>query len=91
MWSVRRSTEGSSDISDLARIRAGSAGLTWSAVNDQGYYVGRVEQNLYWVTDGDYHSAFVTTRGGVVLFDAPRLPKSPKFIAPELDHRRSQM
>jgi glyoxylase-like metal-dependent hydrolase (beta-lactamase superfamily II) len=41
------------------------------AVNDQGYYVGRVERNLYWVTDGDYHSAFLTTRDGVVLFDAP--------------------
>jgi hypothetical protein len=22
------------------------------ALNDQGYYVGRVERNLYWVTDG---------------------------------------
>jgi hypothetical protein len=42
------------------------------AVNDQGYYVGRVERNLYWVTDGDYHSAFLTTSDGVVLFDAPR-------------------
>ena len=41
------------------------------AVNDQGYYVGRVERNLYWVTDGDYHSAFLATRDGVVLFDAP--------------------
>ena len=41
------------------------------AVNDQGYYVGRVERNLYWVTDGDYHSAFLTTRDGVVLFDVP--------------------
>ena len=42
------------------------------AVNDQGYYVGRIERNLYWVTDGDYHSAFLTTPDGVVLFDAPR-------------------
>jgi len=41
------------------------------AVNDQGYYVGRVERNLYWVTDGTYQSAFLTTRDGVVLFDAP--------------------
>ena len=41
------------------------------ALNEQGYYVGRVERNLYWVTDGDYHSAFLTTRDGVVLFDAP--------------------
>jgi glyoxylase-like metal-dependent hydrolase (beta-lactamase superfamily II) len=41
------------------------------AVNAQGYYVGRVEKNLYWVTDGTYQAAFVTTRDGVVLFDAP--------------------
>jgi glyoxylase-like metal-dependent hydrolase (beta-lactamase superfamily II) len=41
------------------------------ALNDQGYYVGRVERNLYWVTDGVYNSAFLTTGDGVVLFDAP--------------------
>jgi len=41
------------------------------AASDQGYYVGRVERNLYWVTDGDYHSAFLATQDGVVLFDAP--------------------
>ena len=41
------------------------------ALNDQGYYAGRVERNLYWVTDGSYQSAFLTTRDGVVIFDAP--------------------
>jgi glyoxylase-like metal-dependent hydrolase (beta-lactamase superfamily II) len=41
------------------------------ALNDQGYYVGRVERNLYWVTDGVYQSAFLATADGVVLFDAP--------------------
>lgn len=41
------------------------------AVNEQGYFVGRVEKNLYWVTDGGYQAAFLTTRDGVVLFDAP--------------------
>ncbi|ADJ48195.1 beta-lactamase class B [Amycolatopsis mediterranei S699] len=41
------------------------------ALNEQGYYVGRVEKNLYWVTDGTYQAAFLTTREGVVLFDAP--------------------
>ena len=41
------------------------------ALNEQGYYVGRVEQNLYWVTDGTYQSAFLTTTDGVVLLDAP--------------------
>ena len=41
------------------------------ALNEQGYYVGRVERNLYWVTDGTYQSAFLTTPDGVVLLDAP--------------------
>src|ERR1700749_955031 len=41
------------------------------AVNAQGYFVGRVEKNLYLVTDGTYPAAFLTTRDGVVLFDAP--------------------
>ena len=41
------------------------------AVNAQGYFVGRVERNLYWVTDGTYQAAFLTTKDGVVLFDAP--------------------
>jgi hypothetical protein len=41
------------------------------ALNEQGYYVGRVERNLYWVSDGTYLSAFLTTSDGVVLLDAP--------------------
>ena len=41
------------------------------ALNEQGFYVGRVERNLYWITDGTYQSAFLTTRDGVVLLDAP--------------------
>src|SRR3954468_13030703 len=41
------------------------------APNAQGYFVGRVERNLYWVTDGTYQPAFLTTRDGLVLFDAP--------------------
>ena len=41
------------------------------AVNAQGFYVGRVEKNLYWVTDAAYQAAFLTTSEGVVLFDAP--------------------
>jgi len=39
------------------------------ALNEQGYYVGRVERNLYWVTDGTYQAAFLTTSDGVVLMD----------------------
>ncbi len=41
------------------------------ALNEQGYYVGRVDRNLYWITDGTYQSAFLTTSDGVVLLDAP--------------------
>ena len=41
------------------------------ALNEQGYHVGRVERNLYWVTDGVYQCAFLITSEGVVLFDAP--------------------
>ncbi|WP_089098449.1 MBL fold metallo-hydrolase [Streptomyces hyaluromycini] len=67
---VHASAAGSSDagLPDYAPVPAGSLG---PAVNSQGYYVGRVQRNLYWVTDGDYQAAFLTTRDGVVLFDAP--------------------
>jgi glyoxylase-like metal-dependent hydrolase (beta-lactamase superfamily II) len=40
-------------------------------LNEQGYHVGRVERNLFWVTDGTYQAAFLVTDEGVVLFDAP--------------------
>src|SRR3984893_6352894 len=42
-----------------------------TTLTEQGYYVGRVERNLYYVTDGTYQCAFLTTSDGVVLFDAP--------------------
>jgi glyoxylase-like metal-dependent hydrolase (beta-lactamase superfamily II) len=41
------------------------------ALNEQGYFVDRIERNLYWITDGTYQSAFLTTSDGVVLLDAP--------------------
>jgi glyoxylase-like metal-dependent hydrolase (beta-lactamase superfamily II) len=55
-------------LADYAPVPRSALG---PALNDQGYYVGRVEQNLYWVTDVTYQSALVTTSDGVVLFDAP--------------------
>ncbi|SEC65022.1 Glyoxylase, beta-lactamase superfamily II [Streptomyces sp. 3213] len=58
----------STDLPDYAPIPPSALG---PAVNAQGYYVGRIEKNLYWVTDGTYQAAFLTTREGVVLFDAP--------------------
>src|SRR4029077_8856978 len=53
------------------------------ALNEQGYYVGRVERNLSWVTAGTYQRnlswsregppqcVFLTTSDGVVVLDAP--------------------
>jgi glyoxylase-like metal-dependent hydrolase (beta-lactamase superfamily II) len=60
--------DGAADLPDYAPIPQSALG---PALNDQGYYVGRVERNLYWVTDGVYQSAFLTTADGVVMFDAP--------------------
>jgi glyoxylase-like metal-dependent hydrolase (beta-lactamase superfamily II) len=56
------------DLPDYAPVPRAALG---PALNEQGYYVGRVERNLYWVTDGTYQSAFLTTSDGVVLLDAP--------------------
>src|SRR5260370_20146320 len=43
--------DGPADLPDYAPIPRSALG---PALNDQGYYVGRVERNLYWVTDGVY-------------------------------------
>jgi glyoxylase-like metal-dependent hydrolase (beta-lactamase superfamily II) len=55
-------------LPDFAPIPKSALG---PAVNADGYYVGRVERNLYYVTDATYQAAFLTTSEGVVLFDAP--------------------
>jgi glyoxylase-like metal-dependent hydrolase (beta-lactamase superfamily II) len=60
--------DGAADLPGYAPIPRSALG---PALNEQGYYVGRVERNLYWVTDGVYQSAFLTTGDGVVVFDAP--------------------
>jgi glyoxylase-like metal-dependent hydrolase (beta-lactamase superfamily II) len=59
---------GSPALPDYAPIPPSALG---PALNEQGYFVGRVERNLFWVTDGTYQSAFLATDEGVVLFDAP--------------------
>src|SRR5262245_49859514 len=41
------------------------------ALNADGYFVGRISGNLYWVTDGFYQSMFLATERGVVVVDAP--------------------
>jgi glyoxylase-like metal-dependent hydrolase (beta-lactamase superfamily II) len=61
-------TSDPSVLPDYAPVPRSALG---AALNEQGYYVGRVERNLYWVTDGTYQSAFLTTSDGVVLLDAP--------------------
>jgi glyoxylase-like metal-dependent hydrolase (beta-lactamase superfamily II) len=61
-------TTGTTALPDFAPVPQSAMGPT---LNEQGYYVGRVERNLYWVTDGVYQAAFLTTPDGVVLFDAP--------------------
>jgi glyoxylase-like metal-dependent hydrolase (beta-lactamase superfamily II) len=57
-----------SDLPDYAPVPQSAFGPT---LNEQGYYVGRVERNLYWITDGTYQCAFLTTSDGVVVLDAP--------------------
>ena len=55
-------------LPDYAPVPASSFG---PALNEQGYHVGQIKRNLYYVTDGVYQAAFLTTKDGVVLFDAP--------------------
>src|SRR5436189_4020059 len=62
------STPDTPGLPDYAPVPSSALGQT---LNEQGYYVGRVERNLYWVTDGTYQCAFLTTSDGVVLLDAP--------------------
>src|SRR2546425_8476521 len=62
------STTDTTGLPDYAPVPSSALG---PALNEQGYFVGRVERNLYWVTDGSYQCAFLTTSDGVVLLDAP--------------------
>jgi len=66
--STTETTIDASDLPDYAPIPQSALG---PALNEQGYYVGRVERNLYWITDGTYQCAFLTTSDGVVVLDAP--------------------
>src|ERR1700730_9373740 len=62
------STTDTTGLPDYAPVPSSALG---PALNEQGYFVGRVERNLYWFTDGSYQCAFLTTSDGVVLLDAP--------------------
>ena len=78
MTSPASGASGVPALPDYAPVPRTSLG---PALNDQGYHLGRVERNLYWVTDGTYQAAFLTTPDGVVLFDAPR-PSATTSNAP---------
>ncbi|PRY30776.1 MBL fold metallo-hydrolase [Pseudosporangium ferrugineum] len=68
MLSSPAAAAGATDLPDFAPVPPSALG---PALNGSGYYVGRIERNLYWVTNGTYIAAFLTTRDGVVLLDAP--------------------
>ncbi|MDW5329932.1 MBL fold metallo-hydrolase [Plantactinospora sp. KLBMP9567] len=55
-------------LPDYAPVPADAFG---PAVNESGYFVGRVRGDLYWVTDSFYQAMFLTTTDGVVVVDAP--------------------
>src|SRR5438128_7177839 len=62
------STPDTTALPDYAPVPQSALG---PSLNEQGYYVDRVERNLYWITDGTYQCAFLTTSDGVVVLDAP--------------------
>src|ERR1700722_6614667 len=55
-------------LPDFAPIPKSALG---PAVNADGSYVGRGEENLDRVPHATHQAAFLTTKAGVVLFDAP--------------------
>jgi len=67
-WPASASAAGSNSLPDYAPIPPGALG---PALNADGYFVGPIDDNLYWVTDSFYQAMFLTTREGVVLVDAP--------------------
>src|SRR3954453_19353827 len=68
MTAVNQATAVADALPDYAPVPPSAFG---PPLNEQGYHVGRVERNLFWVTDGTYQSAFLLTDDGVALFDAP--------------------
>src|SRR5205814_4949078 len=58
------SAASSSNLPDFAPVPAEAFG---PALNADGYFVGQIDGNLYWVTDSVYQAMFLTTKEGVVL------------------------
>lgn len=63
-----RATADGPNLPPYAPVPPGSFG---PAPNADGYFVGKIQDNLYWVTDGFYQSMFLATARGVVVVDAP--------------------
>src|SRR5260370_21775474 len=63
------------DLPDYAPIPRSALG---PALNDQRYYVGRVQRNLYWLTAPPYQSAFLPPRHAPAPFHPPP-PTSPNL------------
>lgn len=59
---------GGDTLPSYAPVPSGSFG---PPMNADGYYVGQIHDNLYWVTDGFYQSMFLAGTRGVVVVDAP--------------------
>jgi hypothetical protein len=51
------------DLLDLPEFAPVARSALGPVVNAQGYYVDRVERNLYWVTDGTDACGFIHTGG----------------------------
>ena len=56
------------DLPSFAPVPPTSLG---PALNADGYFVGPIKDNLYWVTDGFYQSMLLAAAHGVVVVDAP--------------------
>jgi glyoxylase-like metal-dependent hydrolase (beta-lactamase superfamily II) len=56
------------DAPSYAPVPKGALG---PPLNADGYFVGHIRGDLYWVTDSAYQAMFMTTKDGVVIVDAP--------------------
>src|SRR5437667_11131166 len=59
----RASAANADSLPDFASVPTAAFG---PALNADGYFVGQIDRNLYWVTDSIYQAMFLTTRKGVV-------------------------
>jgi glyoxylase-like metal-dependent hydrolase (beta-lactamase superfamily II) len=63
-----RAAEPGSQLPDYAPVPKSALG---PLLNADGYFVGQIKGDLYWVTNAFYQAMFLTTKDGVVLVDAP--------------------